>query len=360
MRHAAIGRAASNWEYEIMSNSTKRIHWALASGVLSVGLFAGAGPAQAYNEFLKGFTDLYPGSTTAQAGCATCHGTSTSNLNAYGKDLCLGLNGSVPTDVKPYLQANEGLDSDGDATGSSNLVEINANAQPGWTVTNQLYATWSLQCAATGATVAPPSGVPLPYDPPTGGNPVAVAGGPYSGLVNIPIVFDGSGSFDSDGGTIVSYAWNFGDGGTAAFAISEHTYSVAGTYTVTLTVTDNDGKTNSNQTTATVSAGTALDLDIAALNISKSGRVGKAVSIKLSVENMGSVAGQAFANVVGRMNGVEVYGWRQNVFDDLGRGSTTFTFPSYTPTAKGTIDWTVTIDDGDPDMDFATATTVVK
>jgi len=344
-----------------MSNISKTMHKALAFGMVSVGLFAGAGSAQAYNGFLKNFSDLYPGSSTSQAGCATCHGTSTTNLNAYGRDLCLGLNGSVPSDVTTYLQANEGLNSDGDATGSDNLTEINANAQPGWTaIANKLYGTWNLHCADTGATVAPPSGVPLPYDPPVGGNPVAVAGGPYSGLVNIPIVFDGSGSFDSNGGTIVSYAWNFGDGGTANFAISEHAYSVAGTYTVTLTVTDNDGNTNSNQTTATVSAGTALDLDIAALSISKSVRVGKPISIKLSVENRGSVSGQAFATIVGRMNGVEVYGWRQNVFDDLGKGSTTFTFPAYTPSAVGTINWTAVIDDGDPDMDLATTTTVVK
>lgn len=345
-----------------MSKSNLRtLRSIVACGLVGAGLFAGAGSAQAYNGFLKNWTDLYPGSSTSQAGCATCHGTSTSNLNAYGKDLCVGLNGFVPNDVTPYLRNLEMLDSDGDATGSNNLAEISANAQPGWTtITNKLYSTWALKCADTGATVAPPNGVPLPYDPPIGGNPVAVAGGPYSGLANIPVVFDGTGSFDSDGGTIVSYAWDFGDGGTAAFAVSEHAYAAAGTYTVTLTVTDNDGKTNSNQTTATISTGTALDLDIAALSITKSVRVGKPVTIKLSVENMGSVTGQAFANVVGRMNGVEVYGWRQNVFDDLGKGSTTFTFPSYVSTAVGTIDWTVTIDDGNPDLDFATATTVVK
>jgi hypothetical protein len=36
------------------------------------------------------------------------------------------------------------------------------------------------------------------------------------------------------------------------------------------------------------------------------------------------------------------------------------TFPDYTPTTKRTIDWTVTIADVDPDVDMATATTVVK
>jgi len=49
-------------------------------------------------------------------------------------------------------------------------------------------------------------------------------------------------STDSDG-TIVSWAWNFGDGGTSTSRNPTHTYGSAGTYTVSLTVTDNDGLT---------------------------------------------------------------------------------------------------------------------
>jgi len=50
-------------------------------------------------------------------------------------------------------------------------------------------------------------------------------------------------STDSDG-TIVSWAWNFGDGATSTQQNPTHIYTSAATYTVTLTVTDNNGATN--------------------------------------------------------------------------------------------------------------------
>ena len=52
--------------------------------------------------------------------------------------------------------------------------------------------------------------------------------------------FDGSGSKDSYG-TITGYAWNFGDGTTAAGANTVHTYAGNANYTVKLTVTDTNG-----------------------------------------------------------------------------------------------------------------------
>jgi PKD repeat protein len=53
--------------------------------------------------------------------------------------------------------------------------------------------------------------------------------------------FDATGSSDSDG-TVASYAWDFGDGGSDTGAVpADHTFAAAGSYQVTLTVTDNDG-----------------------------------------------------------------------------------------------------------------------
>jgi len=88
--------------------------------------------------------------------------------------------------------------------------------------------------------------------PPSNIQPTADANGPYAGMVDEQIEFDGSDSTDSDG-TITSYSWDFGDGNSATGVSPTHTYTTAGTYTVTLTVTDNGGLTDTDTTTATIS-----------------------------------------------------------------------------------------------------------
>ena len=68
------------------------------------------------------------------------------------------------------------------------------------------------------------------------------------------ITFNGSGSSDPDG-TIASYAWTFGDGGSASGMTVSHAYATAGSYTVRLTVTDNLGATGSTTVSVTATAG---------------------------------------------------------------------------------------------------------
>ncbi|HVQ86813.1 MAG TPA: PKD domain-containing protein [Actinomycetes bacterium] len=64
--------------------------------------------------------------------------------------------------------------------------------------------------------------------------------------------FNGSTSSDPDG-SIVDYAWNFGDTGTGSGQQAAHTFAAGGTYPVSLKVTDNRGGTNTISTNVTVS-----------------------------------------------------------------------------------------------------------
>ena len=86
---------------------------------------------------------------------------------------------------------------------------------------------------------------------PINDSPVADPNGPYSGMVGSPVSFDGSGSTDIDG-TLVSYAWDFGDANTGSGVNPTHTYGAAGLYTVTLTVTDDGGLTDTATTTVDI------------------------------------------------------------------------------------------------------------
>jgi hypothetical protein len=70
-------------------------------------------------------------------------------------------------------------------------------------------------------------------------------------LTAVQVSFDGTASYDPDG-TIVGYAWDFGDGSTGSGATPTHSYSIAGTYAVKLNVTDNSGSTQVSTQTVTI------------------------------------------------------------------------------------------------------------
>ena len=79
--------------------------------------------------------------------------------------------------------------------------------------------------------------------------PIAEAGEPVTGTVDVAVAFDGSASIDPDGGDITQYDWDFGDGSDALIdggPTPSHTYTASGTYNVILTVTDEEGLTDSD------------------------------------------------------------------------------------------------------------------
>jgi parallel beta-helix repeat protein len=96
--------------------------------------------------------------------------------------------------------------------------------------------------------------------------PLAVASAsPNQGSAPLTVQFSSDGSYDPDG-TIITYAWAFGDGSTASEANPSRTYVAAGIYQATLTVTDDGGATDSTSVTVTV---TELELHVGAQAVTR-------------------------------------------------------------------------------------------
>ena len=94
---------------------------------------------------------------------------------------------------------------------------------------------------------------------------------PSSGLVDLDVTADASGSTDNDVlSPIASYTFDFGDGsavvGPQPQATAAHTYTSAGTYTVTVTVTDTAGLSS----TATQDVTVTDDPPVAVLTVTPS------------------------------------------------------------------------------------------
>jgi PKD repeat protein len=104
--------------------------------------------------------------------------------------------------------------------------------------------------------------------------PTAVASAtPNTGYAPLSVSFDSAGSSDPDG-SIASYAWAFGDGGTATGPTASHIYQNVGSYTAVLTVTDNQGATGT--ASVAISATTNPNIINAPSNLTAKGSRGSA------------------------------------------------------------------------------------
>jgi hypothetical protein len=74
-------------------------------------------------------------------------------------------------------------------------------------------------------------------------------------LINLPVIFDGTGSSDPDGGMLL-YAWDFGDGSPIGKGVKPtHTYTAVGVRNVTLTVIDEADTPASDSAAALIASG---------------------------------------------------------------------------------------------------------
>jgi PKD repeat protein len=120
--------------------------------------------------------------------------------------------------------------------------------------TTYYYRVTSADGINNSATSPNPPASPLSFTTPvTPPNtpPVAVAAGvPSSGFAPLAVNFSGAASTDANGDSL-TYAWTFGDGGTATGRLTSHTYNSAGAYAAILTV--NDGRGGSDTASVAVS-----------------------------------------------------------------------------------------------------------
>lgn len=162
---------------------------------------------------------------------------------------------------------------------------------------------------------------------------------PQSGRSPLVVGFSAAGSTDSDG-TIVSYGWDFGDGGSAVTDTGSHTFTAAGEYLVTLTVVDNDGGIGKAQGTVIVLAPNQAPTAVANL----SPVTGTA---PLVIEFSGLPSTDADGTIAG-------YAW------DFGDGTTSaVSSGSHTYASAGSYPVTLTVTDNDGAVGTTSSTVTV-
>jgi PKD repeat protein len=297
---------------------------ALVCALVSLGAVTLSTPAGATSTYLRNWRAAYPDSASDEnlaSPCSICHGEKYSQFNGYGWDFLE--NGYSFSAIEP-------LNSDGDPNGATNLQEINANTQPGWTEGANNFINGGL----VSETALPAELLAGAVDIAAGNQPpVADIGGPYSGTEAIAVAFDASGSSDSDG-SIASFAWDFGDGSSGSGAKLSHVYNSTGTFNVTLIVTDDAGEATAVSTPVTIGAGNQPP--VADAKGPYSGVVGKTIQFD------GSASSDADGSIVG-------YDWN---FGDGTSGAK----PSHSYASKGTYNITLTVTDDGNAVDSAVTT----
>jgi PKD repeat protein len=144
-----------------------------------------------------------------------------------------------------------------------------------------------------------------------------------------------------DGGIIISYDWDFGDGNITATTdpIITHTYAFSGLYNITLTITDSEGLTDSTWKTTYVFI---RDIAIVDITLSKNQTyIGGTININVTILNEGEVTETFEVIVYYNITAGEIIG-TQTVIDLLPGEYRTLTFPWNTTNVKPCQNYTIT------------------
>lgn len=125
------------------------------------------------------------------------------------------------------------------------------------------------------------------------------------------------------GGTINSYAWNFGDATTSTVKSPVHSYAAAGTYTVTETVTDTNAKTSSKAASVTVSVPPPVTISLpdgATVTSISSPYYDPSATLTLGANGTASGTGDAGSGTVSVSVNPSVSAWASNAPSTNGGG----------------------------------------
>jgi hypothetical protein len=231
-----------------------RLRCLLTTGLAALAMLTSIQTAHAASSYLTTWSNLYPASASDNnASCQICHGSSTQNINPYGFAMaqCNGASGGISA----RIQAVEGQDSDGQ--GDSNLTEINANTQPGWT-TGAMQVWTRNNCSPNGTNTYPGGGDVDPAAPPVNTPPVANNDN-FSTAFQTPLTVAAPGVLgndnDADGDTLTAVQQSNPANGTANLnANGSFTYTPDNGFSGTdsFTYQANDGTDNSNTATVNI------------------------------------------------------------------------------------------------------------
>ncbi len=216
---------------------------------------------EAYECGLAAYGTGYYVSRAAESDVSECGAVDTTDTDEDGvldaDDICEGYDDAEDNDLD---LTPDGCDTDDDDDGYTDRIELRAGSDPDDSSSVPETRCGTTDCGAylcderaaacysscTDGTECA-EGYTCDGTACTGGAtgyPTAVCSSDLTSIEKGDIInFYGSSSTDSDG-TIMSYAWDFGDGRTEIDADTPHEYNDVGTYTVTLTVTDDDGNTD--------------------------------------------------------------------------------------------------------------------
>lgn len=170
-------------------------------------------------------------------------------------------------------------------------------------------SNWHTSTGAIGdrnGTPGAPSSAPAINAPPT-----AIIDGPTVAFTNQSVTYAAEDSFDPENHSL-TFAWNLGDGATAAGMEVTHSYTSPGSYTVQLTISDGEHEAKATQQVTVTAPHYSTKVVINEMLPNPTGS--DTVSEFIELRNLDTVS-------------VDLAGWQ---IDDIDGGSTPFTFPAGT------------------------------